>query len=791
MKADKGETNPLNTSAFVQVLGVGTDTGVTVPSVLLFFDRHRYLFNVGEGFQRFCVDHRVKLAKMESVLMTRVTTEASGGLPGMLITMSDTGCGGLLAGHASLTLHGPQGLGTLVNAFRTFVNVKDMGLQVAEFGEEGVAGEGQEGVSPPPPPVIKNDVVTISPVVIKATPGDGLAGGGDAPDAKRARVDPSMQSVGGPNGPFASSAGGVSGSETTTCQMPSISVETPAACYLCELPPVPGKFLPQKAAALGVPKGPLYGKLSRGESVTTPNGRLVLPEEVKEPTTPGPVVLVVDCPSPAFLPALTSAPGLARWTQGEEADRVACLVHLAERSVTRLPAYRAWMGRFPPSATHVLVGESQGRGVPTLKGFGTLQAKLNALDPLLFPLMHLRDAAGGEAADDVGKGCVIGSNMLRYHLRPLAKKGLDTEECSQPLDAAEVQRAFREGKPEVFGALGEADPSRAAEGVAREGPQPPACVLGSRRREVEVTFLGTGAAVPSKYRNVTSIFVNLFDRGCLFMDAGEGAYSQLRRRYGPAQADDFIKRLGCIWISHIHADHHVGLPALLAARTRLLGPDCPPLLVLGPRPLRRALQVYAQLEPMRFLFLEASTSAVAPPGATSQVQESSLAAIASMREALGLTRFESVRVDHCAHAYALCMEGGGAGEAAWKVVFSADTRPCDALVEVAKGATLLIHEATFDDSLLDEAVAKRHSTIGEAVEVGARAGAFLTMLTHFSQRYPKVPVIDREGMQGNVGVAYDMMSLNLADLPRAPRLVPALGLMFAEPEPEEEDAQPA
>ena len=38
-----------------QVLGLGTDTGDTMPSVLLFFDNLRFLFNVGEGFQRFCV----------------------------------------------------------------------------------------------------------------------------------------------------------------------------------------------------------------------------------------------------------------------------------------------------------------------------------------------------------------------------------------------------------------------------------------------------------------------------------------------------------------------------------------------------------------------------------------------------------------------------------------------------------------------------------------------------------------------------------------------------------------
>lgn len=51
-------------------------------------------------------------------------------------------------------------------------------------------------------------------------------------------------------------------------------------------------------------------------------------------------------------------------------------------------------------------------------------------------------------------------------------------------------------------------------------------------------------------------------------------------------------------------------------------------------------------------------------------------------------------------------------------------------------------QATFDDSLHEEAVAKNHSTIGEAVAAGAAAGAYLTMLTHFSQRYPKLPVID-------------------------------------------------
>ena len=38
-------------------------------------------------------------------------------------------------------------------------------------------------------------------------------------------------------------------------------------------------------------------------------------------------------------------------------------------------------------------------------------------------------------------------------------------------------------------------------------------------------------------------------------------------------AEDALRRLRCVWISHIHADHHVGLPTVLTARRALLGED--------------------------------------------------------------------------------------------------------------------------------------------------------------------------------------------------------------------------
>lgn len=89
-------------------------------------------------------------------------------------------------------------------------------------------------------------------------------------------------------------------------------------------------------------------------------------------------------------------------------------------------------------------------------------------------------------------------------------------EVPAPVDVAAVQAELRAEKPDVVAAV---EAARQAPG----GEDAPACVSAARREEFEVTFLGTGAAIPSKYRNVTGIHVNLFDRGGLLMDCGEAA----------------------------------------------------------------------------------------------------------------------------------------------------------------------------------------------------------------------------------------------------------------------------
>ncbi len=56
-------------------------------------------------------------------------------------------------------------------------------------------------------------------------------------------------------------------------------------------------------------------------------------------------------------------------------------------------------------------------------------------------------------------------------------------------------------------------------------------------------------------------------------------------------------------------------------------------------------------------------------------------------------------VEHCSDAYALVLRAA----ACWSLVYSGDTRPCAPLAAAGRGATLLVHEATFEPALIAQA----------------------------------------------------------------------------------------
>jgi ribonuclease Z len=98
-----------------------------------------------------------------------------------------------------------------------------------------------------------------------------------------------------------------------------------------------------------------------------------------------------------------------------------------------------------------------------------------------------------------------------------------------------------------------------------------------------------------------------------------------------------------------------------------------------------------------------------------------------------------------------------------KIVYTGDTRPFKGFARFAAGADLVIHDATFDDALVDKAVVDGHSTPSQAAEEAVKAKAKKLVLTHVSARYVDAGILLEQAQKvfRNTVVAEDFMVLEL------------------------------
>ena len=86
----------------------------------------------------------------------------------------------------------------------------------------------------------------------------------------------------------------------------------------------------------------------------------VYPSDVMGHSVPGPIVLLVDCPTESHVAQLLSAKCLESYYPSSDSGGklVNCIIHLSPSSVTSSPTYQSWMKRFH-SSQHILAGHQR------------------------------------------------------------------------------------------------------------------------------------------------------------------------------------------------------------------------------------------------------------------------------------------------------------------------------------------------------------------------------------------------------------------------------------------------
>ena len=247
-------------------------------------------------------------------------------------------------------------------------------------------------------------------------------------------------------------------------------------------------------------------------------------------------------------------------------------------------------------------------------------------------------------------------------------------------------------------------------------------------------------------------YVDCPDGTRLLLDASSGNSVLRQGMLIGTPAEEFRQVL----LTHRHADHISGLPFIQAQRF-VVDPKGPPLHVYGTEETLEAVRQVCQATRLRGITVDRD-------GAKSSEGDPVMrwnAFEPGQRLELGPTTWACCfTVDHVSGAVGWRVESDGIS-----VVFSGDTRYSTELVEAARGARLLIHEAMNTEADPVDPHDLGHSTAAAAGRAAALAGANELVLTHIDtpfHAYPQ-PLVDdaRRHFKGLITVASDLYQLSV------------------------------
>lgn len=308
---------------------------------------------------------------------------------------------------------------------------------------------------------------------------------------------------------------------------------------------------------------------------------------------------------------------------------------------------------------------------------------------------------------------------------------------------------------------------------------------------MELLFLGTGAGIPSKSRNVSSLALKLLQElnQVWLFDCGEATQHQI------LETSLKPRKIRRIFITHLHGDHIFGLPGLLSSRSFQTGEEETPLTIYGPPGIRDYIQMSLKLSKSNLLY-PLEIIELDPQGGELLLDKKWKVTYLPLKHGIlsfgyrveepdspGELLVEKLQAYNIPNGpifgqlkrgEEVVLEDGtqlkgtdfiGPTKKGRIVTILGDTRPNPNIQTLAHNADAFVHEGTHDSNEAKMANKYFHSTVAQAAQAAKQANVGRLFVNHISARYLSRDV---QNMQKEIRqifkqstIVHDLMEIDL------------------------------
>ena len=580
-------------------------------------------------------------------------------------------------------------------------------------------------------------------------------------------------------------------------------------------------FNKQKALDLGIKPGPIFGKLSKGESVTLDSGKIITLKDVSDEPLPSSSLAILYIPNEEHMNQLIKNEFINNYINHKLSNNyiynIKLIVHICPKfSIINNEKYISFINSFGKDVEHIIECPEINQQFMYDEGKIKIHYLLNKVSNILFPNILFNE--------DETKPTLINKKEIFEKL--VINNGINIDESIPgreyimypPNKKGFIIKGLYQGNPFYFNSDECKTFLKNISDIKINNIDHKLNSLSQYMKSPKVTFLGTSSMKPGKYRNVSAILiqniVNTQQKYILF-DCGEGTFQQIYEKFGKEITSQILLNINLIAISHKHGDHMLGLMKLMKEIDKLLiGMNLDKKKIINEK-----IFIYI-IVPLTIIdFVKSSIELDIEYKEYFKVYDCNVFNInekqyyknnlmqdnpnenfvdipkispvndyGKLCEKINTFRnkpelkpiyqdflnkfgalFNTIEVFHCEESFGFFIENNINKDDPlyYKISFSGDTRPNNNFFNYSMHSTLFIHEGTFDSDLTEDAEEKMHSTVGQAIEIGENNLSKYIALTHFSPRYIKTYPYKEEFDKKKILFTNDYLSFYLYELPVA------------------------